>query len=45
MMAKTYTVFKIVPRSTILDFTLHLIAAVYADAVAVNGVKKRGARV
>ncbi len=30
-MAKTHTVFKIVDRSTILDFTLHLIAAVYAD--------------
>jgi len=26
-MAKTYTVFKIVDRSTILDFTLHLVAA------------------
>jgi len=30
-MARTYTVFKIVERSTILGFSLHLIAAVYAD--------------
>jgi hypothetical protein len=31
MMAKTWTVFKIIDRSIILDFTLHLIAANYAD--------------
>jgi hypothetical protein len=30
-MAKTHTTFNIVDRSTILDFTLHLIAAVYAE--------------
>ena len=34
MKAKTYTVFKIIERSIILDFSLHLIAANYAERLS-----------